>query len=90
MILLSMCACLWRTRYRDSRIFIGTSQPLYSPLSNKQMTLAHEDRYRDEYHTEEAGYYRSPPVPSGGYGFSTAGPPAYDDVVKNFQQGHQK
>ncbi|XP_052096136.1 vesicular, overexpressed in cancer, prosurvival protein 1-like [Mytilus californianus] len=87
LVLLSMCICLWKTRYRDSRIFIGTSQPIYSPLSNKQPSLAHGERYRDDY--TEGEYYRTPP-PSGVYGYKTTVPPTYDDVVNNYKEDHKK
>ena len=90
MVMLFMCVCLWRTRYRDSRLFVGLSQPIYNPLSNKQPSLAHDERYRDDYHTAESEYYRAPAPTAGVYGYSAAVPPKYDDVVKNYQQSHQK
>ncbi|VDI02154.1 Hypothetical predicted protein [Mytilus galloprovincialis] len=87
LVLLSMCLCLWKTRYRDSRIFIGTSQPIYSPLSSKQPSLANGERYRDD--ITEAEYYRTPP-PTGVYGYNTTVPPTYDDVINNYKEDHKK
>ena len=54
------------------------------------LLLWQDERYRDDYHTAESEYYRAPAPTAGVYGYSAAVPPKYDDVVKNYQQSHQK
>lgn len=66
---------------------MNTALHFFSLLADKYLkSVLQGERYRDDF--VEDGPFRAKPH-SGNYGYSSAVPPSYEDVVKNYQEDHK-